>query len=89
MPTASSVRAEKFWPAVPERIWDSIREEFTLPAAAELEAHFQALGDPEAMQRAVRVFLSGLRRLDLRNSTSLGSTQKMRALRRSPPTVFV
>ena len=30
MPTAWNVRAEKFWPAVPEHIWDSIREEFTL-----------------------------------------------------------
>lgn len=28
MSTASNVRAEKFWPAVPEDIWDSIREEF-------------------------------------------------------------
>jgi hypothetical protein len=48
--------AERFWPAVPEHIWDSIREEFTLPAAADMEAHFQSLGDPEAMRRAVRVF---------------------------------
>lgn len=62
MPTASNVKAERFWPAVPEHIWDSIREEFTLPTAADLEAHFQALGQPEAMRRAVRVFLSGLRR---------------------------
>ncbi|WP_251036781.1 hypothetical protein [Arthrobacter sp. ISL-28] len=57
MPTASNVRAERFWPAVPERIWDSIREEFTLPTTADLEAYFQALGDPEAMRRAVRVFI--------------------------------
>ncbi|MET3172774.1 UNVERIFIED_ORG: hypothetical protein ABIB52_000602 [Arthrobacter sp. UYCu721] len=57
MPTASNVKVERFWPAVPERIWDSIREEFTLPTAADLETHFQALGDPEAMRRAVRVFI--------------------------------
>jgi hypothetical protein len=57
MPTASNVRAEQFWPAVPEHIWDSIREEFTLPPASELEAHFQAIGEPEAMRRAVRVFI--------------------------------
>lgn len=63
MPTASSVLAERFWPAVPEHIWDSIREEFTLPTAADLETHFQSVGDPEAMRRAVRVFLSGLLRL--------------------------
>lgn len=60
MPTASSVLAERFWPAVPEHIWDSIREEFTLPTAADLETNFQSLGDPEAMRRAVRVFLSEL-----------------------------
>ncbi|QHK19794.1 hypothetical protein GU243_08680 [Pseudarthrobacter psychrotolerans] len=66
MPTALSVLAEPhYWPAVPERIWDSIREEFTLPTAADLESHFQALGDPEAMRRAVRVFLSGLRGMEL------------------------
>ncbi|MBE4720123.1 hypothetical protein DAD99_18865 [Pseudarthrobacter sp. AB1] len=51
------MKAERFWPAVPERIWDSIREEFTLPTSADLEAHFRALGDPEAMRRAVRVFI--------------------------------
>jgi hypothetical protein len=51
------VRAERFWPAVPEAIWDSIREEFTLPTAADLEARFQALGDYSAMRRAVRVFV--------------------------------
>jgi hypothetical protein len=60
MPTASNVRAEpRYWLAVPDRIWDSIREEFTLPTSAELEAHFQALGDAEAMRRAVRVFIGG------------------------------
>lgn len=57
MPTASNVRAERFWPAVPEHIWDSIREEFTLPTATDLEAHFQAQGDTEAMRRALRVFI--------------------------------
>jgi hypothetical protein len=36
---------------------DSIREEFTLPTAAELEVHFQAQGDTEAMRRSVRVFI--------------------------------
>lgn len=70
MPTASNVRAEKFWPAVPERIWDSIREEFTLPAAAELEAHFQgpgcfrwcvrALVDVLAVRRRLPAFAGGL-----------------------------
>jgi hypothetical protein len=54
MPTASNAKAERFWPAVPEHIWDSIREEFTLPTAADLETHFQSLDDPEAMRRAVR-----------------------------------
>lgn len=43
MPTASNVKAERFWPAVPEHIWDSIREEFSLPTAADLETHFQPL----------------------------------------------
>lgn len=38
MPTASNVRAERFWPAVPEHIGDSVREEFTLPTATDLEA---------------------------------------------------
>lgn len=57
MPTASSVLAECFWPAIPDHIWDNIREEFTLPTSADLEAHFQAVGDPEAMRRAVRVFI--------------------------------
>jgi hypothetical protein len=58
MPTASNVRAEPhYWPAVPEHIWDRIREEFTLPPASELEAHLQAIGEPEAMRRAVRVFI--------------------------------
>ena len=57
MPTASNAKAERFWPAVPEHIWNSIREEFTLPTAADLETHFQSLGDPEAMRRAVRVFI--------------------------------
>jgi hypothetical protein len=53
-----NVKAEPhYWPAVPERIWDSIREEFTLPRVADLEAHFQALGQPEAMRRAIRVFI--------------------------------
>ncbi|MFJ5695929.1 hypothetical protein ACIP9X_19030 [Arthrobacter sp. NPDC093125] len=57
MPTALNVKAERFWPAVPEYIWDSIREEFTLPTAADLETHFQSRGDPEAMRRPVRVFI--------------------------------
>lgn len=57
MPTVSSVLAERFWPAVPEHIWGSIREEFTLPTAADPETHFQSLGDPEAMRRAVPVFI--------------------------------
>ncbi|CAH0129363.1 hypothetical protein SRABI83_00200 [Arthrobacter sp. Bi83] len=57
MATASSVLAERFWPAVPEHIWDGIREEFTLPPVSQLEAHFQAVGDPEAMRRAVGVFI--------------------------------
>ncbi|MDP9694429.1 UNVERIFIED_ORG: hypothetical protein J2X79_001988 [Arthrobacter globiformis] len=57
MPTASNVRTERFLPAVPEHVWDSIREEFTLPPAADLEAHFQVMGDTEAMQQAVRVFI--------------------------------
>lgn len=57
MPTASNAKAEPFWQAVPEHIWDSTREEFTLPTAADLETHFQSLGDPEAMRRAVRVFI--------------------------------
>lgn len=56
MPTASNARAEPhYWPAVPDRIWDSIREEFT--TAADGEAHFEALGETGAMQRAVRVFI--------------------------------
>ncbi|KIC68746.1 hypothetical protein RM50_04460 [Pseudarthrobacter phenanthrenivorans] len=42
---------------MPQHIWDRIRDEFTLPTAADLQGHFQALGDPDAMQRAVRVFV--------------------------------
>ncbi|WP_142060370.1 hypothetical protein [Pseudarthrobacter sp. B4EP4b] len=58
MPTVSNVRAEpRYWPAVAERLWDSLREEFTLPTAAEMEAHFRSLGEPEGMGRAVRVFI--------------------------------
>ena len=58
MPTVSNVRAEpRYWPAVPERLWDSIREEFTLPTAAEMETRFRSLGEPEGMRRAVRVFI--------------------------------
>ena len=59
MPTASNVRAERFWPAVPEHIWVSIREEFTLPTGADMETHVQSLGDPEATRRAVSVFIGG------------------------------
>jgi hypothetical protein len=54
MPTASSVLAERFWPAVPEPVWHGVSEEFTLPTAPDLEAHFQSLGDPEAIRRAVQ-----------------------------------
>lgn len=43
----------RFWPAVPEHIWDLIRDEFTFPTAEDLQSHFQSLGNPEAMQRAV------------------------------------
>jgi hypothetical protein len=57
VPTALNAKAERFWPAVPEHIWDSIRGEFTLPTATDLETHFQALGQPEAMRRAIRVFI--------------------------------
>ena len=36
MPTVSNVRAKPhYWPAVPEQVWISNREEFTLPTAAE------------------------------------------------------
>ncbi len=66
MPTVSNVRAEPhYWPAVPEQVWDSIREEFTLPTAANMETHFRSLGEPEGIRRTVRVFLSGLLRLAL------------------------
>jgi hypothetical protein len=58
MPTASNARAEPhYWPAVPEHIWDSIREEFTMPPVSEPEAQFRSLGNPEAMRRAMRVFI--------------------------------
>ena len=44
MPTVSNVRAEpRYRPAVPERLWDSIRDEFTLPTEAEMETHFRSL----------------------------------------------
>jgi hypothetical protein len=59
MPTASNVKAERFWPAVAERVWDSIRGAFTLPPVSELETHFQALGQPEAMRRAEGVHRRG------------------------------
>lgn len=73
MPTASNAKAERFWPAVPEHIWDSIREEFTLPNAADLETHFQSLGDPEAMRRAVRVFSSAREPSARASSSKTGS----------------
>jgi hypothetical protein len=58
MPTVSNVRAEPhYWPAVPEQVWDSIREEFTLPTAADTENHLRSLGEPEGMRRTVRVFI--------------------------------
>jgi hypothetical protein len=31
MATASNVKAERFWPPVPEHIWDRIRKQFTPP----------------------------------------------------------
>ena len=38
MPTVSNVRTEpQYWLAVPEHLWDSNREEFTLPTAADME----------------------------------------------------
>lgn len=52
-----SAKAERFWPDIPEHLWDRIRDEFTMPAEAELEAHFRGLGQPDAMRRAVRVFI--------------------------------
>ena len=58
MPTVSNVRAEPhYWPAVPEQVWDSIREEFTLPTAADMETQFRSLGQPEGMPQTVRVFI--------------------------------
>ncbi|CAH0136059.1 hypothetical protein SRABI26_00348 [Arthrobacter sp. Bi26] len=33
------MRTERFWPAVPEHIWDSIREEITLPTLALKNPH--------------------------------------------------
>jgi hypothetical protein len=76
---------------IPEPLWERIRDEFNLPALEQVRERLSAVReDPEpVMRQLVRVFLSGLRRLDLRNSTSLGRTQKIRALRRRPPTVFV
>ncbi|WP_461188606.1 hypothetical protein [Arthrobacter sp. Z4-13] len=58
MPTVSNVRAEpRYWPAVPEQVWDGIGEEFTLPTAAEMETRFRSLGESEGMRRTVRVFI--------------------------------
>ena len=76
---------------IPPAVWEEIRNEFAIPTLERVRAKLLAeTGDPEpVMRQLVRVFLSGLRRLDLRNSTSLGRTQKIRALRRRPPTVFV
>jgi hypothetical protein len=51
------VKAERFWPAVPESIWDRIREEFTLPPVQDIEQHFTGRGEPETMRDAVRVFI--------------------------------
>lgn len=49
----------RFWPAVPDHVWDRIKTEFTLPTEDELRTHFEArLSDPVPyMQRAVRVFI--------------------------------
>lgn len=57
--TVSNVMAERFWPAVPDSIWDRIREEFTLPDLDEIELHFETLyGDPAPMMHQVfRVFI--------------------------------
>lgn len=57
IPIASNVRAEPFWTAVPERTWDSFRKESILPTVADLQSHFEALKDPQAMRRAVWVFM--------------------------------
>ena len=58
MPIVPNVRAEPHCrPAVPEPIWDSNREGFTLPAPAEMETHFRSLGESEGMRRAIRVFI--------------------------------
>lgn len=51
------MKAERFWPAVPEHIWDRIQEEFTLPAAADVQRRFEAQGAPEAMRQVLRVFV--------------------------------
>ena len=58
MPTVSNVRAKPhYWPAVPEQVRGSIREEITLLTAADMETHFRSLGEPEGMRRTVRVFI--------------------------------
>jgi len=58
---------------IPPAVWEEIRNEFALPTLERVRAKLLAeTGDPEpVMRQLVRVFLSGLRRLDLRNSTSL------------------
>jgi hypothetical protein len=49
---ALSVLAERFWPAARSAAGTASAGKFTLPTAAELEAQFEALGNPEAVRRA-------------------------------------
>ncbi|KRE65432.1 hypothetical protein ASG79_13740 [Arthrobacter sp. Soil761] len=70
------MRAERFWPAVPEHIWDSIREEFTLPTAADLEAHFQAakLVMKDELMRQIAHELTEIVRNDAKTDWNLKET---------------
>lgn len=53
------MKAERYWPAVPESIWERIRDEFTLPDLGEVGARFEEMvGESDTLMRqVVRVFI--------------------------------
>lgn len=58
--------ADPYRSPIPPQLWDAIRDEFRLPALGQVRDRLEAgSSDPEPMLRQlVRVFLSGLLRLD-------------------------
>ncbi|MET4143754.1 hypothetical protein [Arthrobacter sp. UYCo732] len=52
------MKAERFWPAVGDAVWDRIRDEFTLPDLAVEARFFELTGNPAPLMRQlIRVFI--------------------------------